>query len=461
MPHPYIPNDHEETIREIMKSIGIKDVEELYSDVPYKIRLKRRMKLPDPHSEMEAKREIERMLRRNSTVKELISFLGAGVWNHYVPAVIDEIVSRGEFLTSYTPYQAEISQGMLQALFEYQSMICELLEMDVANCSMYDWSSSLGEAARMAVRVTGRREIIIPHYISPERLAVLKAYSEPAGIRILEVKQKISDGQIDLEDLKCKVSDKTAAVYVENPSYLGFIIEDVKDISEIIHDADGLFIVGVDPSSLGVLKPPGDYGADIVVGEGQPLGNYMSMGGSLLGIFACRSESRLIRQMPGRIVGMTRTKDGRSRAFCLALQTREQHIRRHRATSNICTNASMTALRAAVYMALLGPEGFKELSEIILSKTYYMIKRLSRIDGVKTPIFKSAHFKEFTVNYDQTSRSVDYVNRELLKNGILGGKPLNSEFPELGETSLFCVTELTSLEEMDRLLSVLEDVLGG
>jgi len=453
----YIPNDAPEIEKEMKEEIGFDD---LFSDISENIRLKKPLNLPGPLSELEVKHEAEKILRKNKSFKDLLCFLGAGVWPHYVPAVINYISSRGEFLTSYTPYQPEISQGMLQALFEYQSMICELLEMDVANCSMYDWATALGEAARMAARVTQKNIFLVPHYINPERLSVLKSYSEPAGIRILRYKQSLENGQIDLEDLKEKVSGETAAVYVENPSYLGFLVEKPDEVSEIAHDAGSLFIAGVDPISLGILRPPGDYGADIVVGEGQPLGNYMNGGGSLLGIFACKDVDQLIRQMPGRIIGMTTTVDGKERAFCMTLQTREQHIRRHKATSNICTNEALCALRAAIYMALLGPDGFKRLGELILFKTNYAIKKLSKIKGLQVPFFKAHHFKEFTVNFNYALVSVKDVNRELLKQGIIGGKELKIDFPELGETALYCVTEMHMQQDIERLYECLKEIIS-
>lgn len=455
----YIPNDTEEVRKRLMRATGIETVRDLFSDIPSEIRLRNPLDIPGPFSELEVRRETEKILGKNQTVKELTSFLGAGIWPHHVPAAVDAVSSRGEFLTSYTPYQPEISQGILQALFEYQSMICELLEMDVTNCSMYDWASSLGEAARMAARITQRNQFLVPHYISPERMTVLRAYAEAAGIEVIEIDQTLKDGQLDLEDLKEKTSKNTAGVYIENPSYLGFLIDSPDAVSEIVHDADGLFIVGVDPTSLGILRPPGDYGADIVIGEGQPLGNYMNAGGPLLGIFACRDEASIMRQMPGRIVGMTTTQDGKDRAFCMVLQTREQHIRRHRATSNICTNEALCALRAAVYMALLGPGGFEELGETILSKTYHAIRKLSEIEGIRAPFFEACHFEEFTVNFDQTSKSVQEVNRELLECGILGGRSLDHEFPELGQTSLYCVTELHTSEEIGKLQNSIKKIL--
>jgi glycine dehydrogenase subunit 1 len=279
------------------------------------------------------------------------------------------------------------------------------------------------------------------------------------GIRIESVGYESETGQLDVEDLKTKISEKTASVYVENPAYLGFIETQAEDIAEIVHSHGALFIVGVDPISLGVLKPPGEYGADIVVGEGQPLGNPMNYGGPLLGIFACRDDMRLIRQLPGRTVGMTSTVDGKTRGFCMALQTREQHIRREKATSNICSNESLCAVASAVYLALLGPRGMRELGEAILCKARYAMQLLAKINGVTTPMFKSAHFKEFTVNFDQTGKTALDVHEGLLQHQVHGGKNIAKEFPELGETALYCVTEEHSKEDIDRLALALEAIL--
>ncbi|MEM1537776.1 MAG: aminomethyl-transferring glycine dehydrogenase subunit GcvPA [Candidatus Nezhaarchaeales archaeon] len=461
MASPYIPNDPEEVRSQMLKSLGLSSVEELFVDIPEEVKLKRSLALPGPLSEVEVRKEVERILKKNRTVKELLCFLGAGVYRHYVPAAVDFVASRSEFLTSYTPYQAEVNQGMLQALFEYQSMICELTAMDVANSSMYDWASALGEAARMAARVTSRYEFVVPHYISPERYMVLRSYAEPAGIRIVEAPQDRETGRIDLERLKAIVSSKTAAVYIENPSYLGFVVDNADEVAEVVHDVGGLYVVGVDPTSLGVLKPPGDYGADIVIGEGQPLGNYMNFGGPLLGIFACRDDPRLVRQMPGRLIGVTTTVKDSDRGFCMVLQTREQHIRRERATSNICTNEALCALRAAVYMALLGKNGFKELGELIATLTNYAIKLTSEVKGVKAPLFKAFHFKEFTVNLDGAGLKVSDVNKELLKLEIQGGKDLSNEYPELGQTALYCVTEEHTEADLRRLQRSLKLIVEG
>ena len=444
-----------------MREIGIKTIDELYKDIPEKYVLKGPLNLPGGMSEFEVKRHVEALLSKNRTCADMPIFLGAGCWPHYVPAVVREIVQRSEFLTSYTPYQAEVSQGMLQALFEYQSMICELTAMDVANCSMYDWASALGEAARMASRITKRNEVLIPKIIHPERKAALHVYAEPAEIRVKEIAYNRETGQLNINDLESKISDKTAAVYIESPSYLGFIEAQVEEIGKLAHNHGALFIVGVDPTSLGILKPPGEYGADIVIGEGQPLGNPMNFGGPLLGIFACREDQNMIRQMPGRIIGLTTTVDGSRQGFCMALQTREQHIRREKATSNICSNEALCAVAAAVYLALLGPHGLRELGEAIMYKANYAMHLLSKIDGLKVPVFKAPHFKEFTVNFDPAGLKAEEAHEALLKKGFHGGKNISKDFPELGETALYCVTEIHSEKEIKLLAAALEEVVSA
>ena len=446
----------------MMHEIGISQVDELYRDIPEKYLLKKKLDLPEKGlSEFEVKKHVERLLSQNTTNSHMSMFLGAGCWPHHVPAVVEDIVRRSEFLTAYTPYQPEISQGMLQALFEYQSMICELTSMAVANCSMYDWASALGEAARMAARVKGRNEILVPKIIHPERASTLKVYTDPAGITVKQVNYETETGQLDLKDLKSKMSDRTAAVYIENPSYLGFVETQVEEISKETHAENALLIAGVDPTSLGILRPPGEYGADIVIGEAQPLGNAMNYGGPLLGIMACRDDMTLIRQMPGRIIGLTTTLDKAKQGFCMTMQTREQHIRRERATSNICTNEALCAVASTVYMALLGPEGFHELGETVILKANYAMRLLSKITKVKAPIFKAAHFKEFTVNFDQAGLTVKDVNEKLIGRGIQGGKDLSREFPELGQTALYCVTEVHSQEEIQKLAAALGAIVGG
>lgn len=458
--HPYIPNAVPRIKKEMMREIGIKSIDELYADIPEKFLLKRTLNLPESMSEHDVRKHVEALLRKDKGQRDMPTFLGAGIWPHCVPAVVDDIVQRTEFLTSYTPYQPEISQGMLQAMFEYQSMICELTALDVANSSMYDWASALGEAVRMAVRINNRTKLVVPRIMHPERYATLQTYVEPLELHIKSVGYDPETGLLNLENLKRQVSAETAAVYLENPSYLGFIETQVEEIAEITHDKGALFIVGVDPTSLGILKPPGEYGADIVVGEGQPLGNHLNYGGPLLGLFACKGEMELIRQMPGRVIGATSTLEGDKTGFCMALQTREQHIRRERATSNICTNEALCALASVTYLALLGPQGLREQGEIIMMKTKYAMQKIAQIKGVKA-LFKALHFKEFTINFDETGKTVEKLHQTLLERyGIHGGKNIVKEFPELGETALYCVTEVHSKEDIDKLAQALSDVLG-
>jgi glycine dehydrogenase subunit 1 len=459
-PNPYIPNSSKKIIEEMLKEIGVESIEELYRDVPSDVRKHELKGLPISHSEAETCREVISVATKNETVREVPTFLGAGVWPHYVPAAVDMVVGRSEFLTSYTPYQAEISQGMLQALFEYQSIMAELLDMDVVNSSLYDWATALGEAALMAKRVTQRNKILVPYIIHPERLKVLRTYGESAGIEIAKLPYDKKTGKLSIDELKKRISSDVAAVYIENPSYLGFIEDQVDDISSITHESGSLLIVGVDPTSLGVIRPPGDYGADIAIGEGQPLGNHMNFGGPLLGIFSCRDDQKVVRQMPGRIVGMTSTLDGNETGFVLTLQTREQHIRREKATSNITSNEALCALAASVYSSLLGAKGFRELGEIILTQTSYTIKKLGEIKGLKAPLFEASHFKEFTLNTDQSHETIHDFNEALLARGVHGGHPIISEFPEFGNTALFCVTEIHSKDDIDKLVLFSKEIVA-
>jgi len=452
--HPYLPNSVPEIKEKMLEEIGVTSIDDLYANIPEKLRFKGELDVPGPYTEQEVKKLVSETLERNTHLK-CAPFLGGGVWPHYVPSVVDEVVHRAEFLTSYTPYQPEISQGILQSIFEYQSLICELVDMAVANASMYDWSSALGEAALLASRLSHRDTILVPSFISPARLAVLKTYTGPAGMHVEKVDYDEETGQMELEDLKARVNEKTAAVYVETPSYLGFAEENVEAIGEIAHEKKAIYIAGVDAISLGLLKAPGSYGADVVVGEGQPLGNHMSYGGPLLGIFACNHDNAIIRQMPGRIIGVTETIADKRRAYVMTLQTREQHIRREKATSNICSNEALCSVASAVYLSLLGPNGLRDLAETCTSRAHYAIRRINDLDGVKAPIFNSYHFKEFTVRY--AKKRAAEVNKVLLAHGYQGGKPLKPEFPELGESALFCVTEMHTKKDIDGLVAALKE----
>jgi len=453
MGHRFIPNAPE-IKKQMLAELGLKDIDELFQDIPKSLRIKN-LNLPPPLSEQETKWHLKKILSKNKTKEQLLLFLGGGAWFHYIPSHIHTIVQRGEFLTAYTPYQAEASQGMLQALFEYQSLVSELVGLDIVNSSMYDWATALGEAALMCSRVTGRKRILFPRYISPERKSVLENHVSGAELEIVEIKHDRTTGQLDLADLKSKLDQDTAGVYVENPSYLGFLEEQVDEIESMVHGAGALFVVGVNPISLALIKPPGEYGADIVVGEGQPLGNPVNFGGPTLGIFACRNDRRLLRQMPGRLIGMTQTTRGDERGFSMVLQTREQHIRREQATSNICSNEALCAVAAAAYLVTMGPEGLKEVARICMANANYLMKRLSEIKGLEAPIFRATHFNEFTLKCEKFR--IDDFNRSLLTHGVHGGKPLK-EFPELGEAALLCTTEVHCKSDLDRFVEAVEKV---
>lgn len=455
--HPYLPNSVPEIKEKMMEKIGIESIDELFSDIPKEFIYDKPLEIPGPKSEVEVKRHVSGLLEENKTLK-CPPFLGGGVWPHYVPTVVDEVVHRAEFLTSYTPYQPEISQGILQAVFEYQSLVCELVGMEVTNSSLYDWATAVGEAALMSCRITRKDKVLVPDLMSPHRLSVLKTYTEPAGIKVDRIDHDPITGLLDLEDLKEKNDDKTAMVYIENPSYMGFAEERAEAIGELTHETKALYVVGVDPMSLGLLKPPGEYDADIVCGEGQPLGNHMSYGGPLLGILSCKHDNKFIRQMPGRIIGVTETLTDHRQGYVMTLATREQHIRREKATSNICSNQALNAVTAGVYLALMGPQGMKELSETIMKKAKYAQKKIGELPGVRAPIFNSFHFKEFTVNFQY--KTLKEVNAALHAQGIEAGIPLNGDF-DLGETALYCVTEVHTKDDIDFLVSTLKEALEG
>jgi len=445
----YIPNLNLKD--KMLEEMSLKSIEDLFADIPQEVRIPR-LDLPDGETEMEVLREIKDILKRNKTFSNMPSFLGGGIYNHYIPSAVRAIVSRSEFYTSYTPYQPEISQGMLQALFEYQSMIAELTGLEVANSSMYDSATALGEAALMASRIHKGREFLIPRNIHPDKKSVLKNYTKGLGIVIKEVDYDQKSGMLDLTSLKENLNDETCGVYVENPNFFGVIDEGITKVREIIGDV--VFVLGVNPLSLGLLKSPRELGADIAIGEGQALGNPMCYGGPLLGIFACAEKH--MRYMPGRIVGLTKDSDGK-RAFCLTLQTREQHIRRAKATSNICSNEAICALAGTVYLSLLGKGGLEQLGKILISKGRMLARRINNIEGYEAPIFKSYHFNEFVMRSDIYTKTLHLM---LLNQGINGGIKLKPYFPELGESTLVSVTEVTTDEDMNAFLDALEYARG-
>ena len=424
----YIPNVSEE--KEMLSSMNM-TMDDLFSDIPDN--LKKDSALPPPLSELEVKREIEKL---NSKNRKVVSFLGAGCYNHYIPSHIKELLSRSEFYTAYTPYQPEISQGMLQALFEYQSLICDLTGMDVCNSSNYDWSTSLAEAALLCERVNEKKKFVIPD-ISPFKEHTLRGYAPDFEIAEVSYDQR---GHINMEDLKEK-AENASGIYVEQPSFYGVLQEDLKAAGEIAHDCNALFVVGVDPLCLGITEP--EKSADIIIGEGQSLGLPQNFGGPLLGIFACRKD--LLRKMPGRIIGMTESEAG-ERGFVMTLQTREQHIRRERATSNICTNQALCAVAAAMYLATMGKQGLKKVAEICMRNANYTMRKINEISGFQSPVYDAVHFKEFTVRHPDYAK----VHEHLLANNIQGGYILSET------TALYCVTEMHSQQDILNLLETLE-----
>lgn len=444
---PYIPVTDEDE-KEMLNSIGLNSLDELFSDIPESIKLKKSLSLPEGLSELELSRYLDSLANKNLSTSELTCFLGAGAYDHYIPALIKHIVSKSEFYTAYTPYQAEISQGTLQCIFEYQSMICELTGLDAANASMYDGATACTEAALMAVDSTRKKKILVSKTVHPETRKVVETYTKFKDIELIEI--DMEDGVTDLEKLKSAIDNKTAGVILQNPNFFG-IIEDVREVEKITHDNKALLIMSVDPISLGILKSPGELGADIAVGEGQSLGNNMSFGGPYVGFMA--TKAKLMRKMPGRIVGQTQGLDGK-RGFVLTLQAREQHIRREKATSNICSNEALNALAAAIYLTTMGKKGIKEVAYQSTQKAHYAFNKVTN-SGKFKPLFNKPFFKEFAV---VSEKEPAIINDELLKNKILGGYSLGKNYASYKNALLFCVTEKRTAQEIDKLVSVMEGV---
>lgn len=431
----------------LLDAIGVASVEELLSSIPADLRLKRPLNLPSPISEVELRREFGEMAAANRT--DLVNFMGGGASEHYIPAALDTLASRSEFVTAYTPYQAEVSQGTLQVIYEFQSMVCELTGMDAANASLYDGGSALAEAAFLAAGATRRSKIVVSKSVNPRYRQVLGTTVRGSDLLIQEV--GIDDGVTDLDQLRQAVDDDTAAVIVAQPNFLGFL-EPVEDIVEICHAKKGLVSVSADPVSLSLLQPPGDYGADIVTGEGQPWGIPLSFGGPYLGFFAV--QKRLIRRMPGRLAGATTDTKGR-KGYVLTMQTREQHIRRDKATSNICTNQALCALRATIYLALLGKEGFRKVGELCLQKSHYLADRLGEISGMSI-VSSQPFFREFAI---RTSKPGLEVAAQLKDKGFLVGPVLDELDVGIDKGLLVSVTELRTRQEMEGLAEGLSEAM--
>jgi len=452
MPFTYnTPQD----VQDMLAAIGAESIEQLYDMVPDELRLKRPLDLPAAQGEMELEQTLREIAAKNRHAGDTVSFLGGGSYDHFIPAVVDAIGSRGEFYTSYTPYQAEVAQGNLQAMFEYQTLIARLTGLDVSNNSLYDGASAAAEAVLMAIAATRRTgRVVVPASLHPEYRKTIETYLECLDVEVVTI--PTPGGVVEVDELRATLDDQTAGVVIQHPNFFG-ALEDVDALTRAAHDAGALMIAAFDPLSLGLLKRPGDWadeanggGADIAVAEGQSLGSPMAYGGPYLGIMACREK--LVRRMPGRIVGQTTDRRDKP-CYTLTLQTREQHIRREKATSNVCSNQGLFALRATVYLSLLGPDGLKETSTLCLQKSHYLADRLCETDRFEMA-FEAPTFKEFVIR-DRENRVEELVN-DSLAAGYFAGVPLGQWYPDLADCLLVCVTEKRTKAEMDAFVDVLK-----
>ena len=443
---PLTPQDE----KEMLARIGVSSFEELLDKIiPKDLQYHGDIPIPKAVSESEVRKILGELAGKNISTDDYLSFLGAGVYDHYIPAIIDSLISRSEFYTAYTPYQAEVSQGTLQTIFEYQSVICELTGMDVSNASMYDGGSALAEACHMANTITNRDKVVLVDLIHPFYQRITRTYTHECGVEIVQCPSR--DGVTDIDALKKLVDAETSCVCIQQPNFYGFL-ESMDEIEKIVHEKKALLISVVDPISLGVVKPPGEYKADIVVGEGQALGIPQGFGGPLLGIFASRMD--FVRYMPGRIVGETKDVEGK-RGFVLTLQTREQHIRREKATSNICTNEALMALCALIYLCTLGKQGIVDVGNLCLAKSHYLRDKLKGLKGIKIA-YEQEFFKEFLV---ETQKPAKEILDALLNQKIFGGVPVSMFDAKLQNQFLIAVTERRTKEELDLFTDRLSRVL--
>ena len=448
---PYIQNTSDDQ-KQMLETIGAKSIDELFAMVPQELQLKRLLNLPTPMSELELTRLMGDIASQNTAASDAVSFLGAGSYDHFIPAAVDTLASHGNFVTAYTPYQAEASQGSLIAFFEYQTMIADLTGMDVSNASLYDGATACVEAVIMAASTGKRKRVIVPETLHPETIATLQTYL--ANLDLELVLLPTSGGKVDTAALKATIDSQTACVLVSHPNFFGNL-EDVQAIGDIAHEAGALYIVSIDPISLGLLKRPADYGADIVVGEEQSLGIPTNFGGPYLGMMACRES--LLRKMPGRIVGQTVDRRG-NRCWALTMQTREQHIRREKATSNICSNQGLMALRATIYLALVGPEGLKDVANLSLQKAHYLADQLTAKTPIKLAFPNTAFFKEFAVTLPD-GVDANTLLEQLATKGFFGGVALGRWFPQHKQSLLLAVTEKRTKAEIDTFVEAIAELL--
>lgn len=456
--YPYIPNSVEEIKKEMLNKVGAKNAEELFKSIPEHLRIKGSLNLPKAKlSEVELREFIQSKLNQNHSCEEYTNFLGSGCYDHYVPAVCDEINGRSEFLTGYCG-ETYSDHGKCQAIFEYTSLIGELVDMDVVGLATYDGGQSAGTSIRMAYRITGRKEVLLPENISHQLMMQIEEYCD--FMNIIKIKYDEDTGSMNLEDLKEKISDKTACVFIENPTYLGTLEEKAEEIGKIAKANGAEYIVSVDPSSLGVIEAPPNYGADIVCGELQPLGIHMGYGSGLGGILACRDEERYIMNLPNHFYSLYENEKGEF-GFLRSINSRTSYHSREKAVEYLGTNVGLWAITATVYLSLMGPEGMYELGRNILYLSNYAKKKLSQVKGIEIKFKEGSPFKEFIVNFDKSKKTVEEINEILLDKKIFGGKDLSGEFRNLGQSALYCVTEKTKKEDIDKLSEELESILNS
>ena len=457
--HPYIPNSVKEVQDEMLKELGLNSLEDLHAEIPSELKLTKSLDIPEAFgSEYELRRHVEELLAKNKNCKNYINFLGAGCSQHYVPAICDEVNGRGEFLTAYGG-ESYNDFGRFQALFEYQSLMAELVDMEVVNVPTMDFAQAAATAIKMSARITGRSDVLIPTLMSEEKFMVIKNYCTP-HVNLIRVGYVKETGLLDLDDLKSKVSDKTAGVYFQNPSYLGFIETNGQLISDIAHKNGSISIVGVDPISLGVMSPPIEYGADIVCGELQPLGMHMNYGGGQAGFIATMDDEKFVMEFPSRIFGIAPTIVKGEYAFGDVAYDRTSfgHHREH-AKEYVGTQTALWGITAGVYLATMGPKGMEEVGETIMQKSRYAMLELTKIEGIEC-LFNSSFFKEFVLDFSKTGKTVEQINKELLAKNIFGGKDLSVEFKDLGQSALYCVTEIHTKNDIDKLVLALKEIVA-
>lgn len=457
--HPYIPNSAPQTRAEMLAAVGVADAADLYDGVPENLKLNRPLDLPPPIlSERELRRHVADILKKNTSTVDVISFLGGGCWQHDVPAVCDEINSRAEYLTAYGG-DTYADLGKYQAIFEFQSMIGELVGMEMVSAPVYDWTGATTSALMMASRITARRTVLLSGTLSGQRLSHLRNHAQ-AWLDPVSIAFDPESGQMDLDDLRSKLSESVAAVYLDMPSYLGLIDGQAAEIGALAHGAGALFVVGVDASSLGVLAPPAEYGADIVVGEAQPFGARMQYSGGLCGFIASRDDPKYVMEYPYLMVSMAPGRTEGEFGFGWSTMERTSYDKREFSPDYAGTTQWLWGITAAVYLSLLGPQGIRELGEGVMQRSHYAMKRLGALPGVRAPRLEAAHYKEFVVDFTETGKTVGEINAALRQRGIFGGHDLSEEFPVLGQSALYAVTEVHTKADIDRLVAALEEVIG-